>query len=270
MRPCYHVIFGLALSVFAPGASLAHELWIDPRKSGFAPGDTLLADVRVGENMRGGTQIYNPDNYRNLVYAANRRANKITGVLGDRPAIQIKDAADGLHILVLDSTASKVTYKTFDKFARFVTRHDQDFAIAAHRSRGLPDTNFGESYFRFAKALVKVGTGAGADAMAGLAFELTALDNPFTGTGPIRLRLTYKRAPVPDFQIDIFHRPIGETGDASLRHLRTDADGVATLPRARGAFLISAVRLEEPSPRIAEMMNVVWQSLWASTTFRID
>ena len=270
MRNCYHVIFGLALSVFGPIAAMAHEAWIDTVRKDIAPGERLEANIRVGENLRGGTQIFNPDSYQNLVYAVNRKVQKITGNLGDRPAIQIPDAVDGLHILVLQSRAQTLRYKSLEKFAAFVTRHDQAHTLDAHAARGLPEADFRESYFRFAKALIKVGDGTGADAMAGLPFELTALDNPYTTTGPIRFRLTYQRKRVPDFQIDVFHRAPGVTGDAALTFLRTDAEGIVTIPRAKGDFLISAVLLEEPNDRIKAQLDVVWQSLWASSTYWIE
>lgn len=269
MRHRYHAIIAFAIYLIATPMA-AHELWIQPIQRDLKPGDTLEATVRVGENLRGGAQIYNPDSYQNLLYLVGDTLGKVEGTLGDRPAISIPKVQDGLHLVVLESSANRLTYNTFEKFAGFVTRHDQSFAIDAHRARGLPEEKFRESYFRFAKSLIKVGSGTGQDRLAGMPLELTALDNPYTDDGPVRFQLTYKKQAVADFQIDVFHRPFGSVKDAELSFLRTDANGIVTVPRQQGDFLISAVKLEEPSARIAEATDSVWISLWASSTYWIE
>jgi len=258
--------FALLLSV---NLAQGHEFWIDPVDPSVAPGDPIEANIRVGEMMKGSGMIYNPNSTTFSATLTPDGAIKAEGRMGDRPALRVTTARDGLHILAHMTTASRLNYKSFDKFAKFANTHGQSFAIAAHETRGLPQEDFTEAYFRCAKALVKVGNGAGNDQEVGFPFELTALNNPYTDDGPVRLLLTYKGAPKPDHQIDIFHRA-SPNAEATLVSLTSNAAGEVSIPRERGDYLINAVVLEEPSASIADKLDAVWVSLWASTTYTID
>jgi len=232
-------------------------------------GAQIDANIRVGEMMKGSGLIYNPKSFTNLAAVSPDEVLEITGRLGDRPALSLKSKTDGLHIIAYMTTANKLKYKEFEKFAKFANTHGQSFAIEAHKARGLPDADFTEAYFRCAKALIKVGTGAGEDRQVGFPFELTALNNPYTEDGDMRFLLTYNGQPKPDHQIDVFHKTYADP-NATLVSYQTNDAGEVTIPRKPGDFLVNAVLLEEPKPSIAEKLDAVWVSLWASTTYSVE
>lgn len=264
----YQACFVLA-TAYLPVSAVAHEFWLEPPMGPTSAGDTLGVEAKVGENLSGNVQVYNTNLFSAFAIKAGDQIRKIDGVLGDRPAASVEDVADGLNIMVFASTARKINYETLEKFQSFAARHDQRFAIDAHRTRALPETDFAESYFRFAKALIKVGDGAGEDVLAGLPFELVMLNNPYTTDGPMQVRLFLNKEPVPNFQIDVFNR--ADPGvPSTLEFIRTDANGIAFVPRKPGLTLLSAVRIEEPSSKIAAQLDTVWQSLWASLTYRLN
>ena len=267
----FHLAFlTVAISVFSVLNASAHEYWIETTATDYAPGDAISADIRVGEMMRGSALPYSDQRVRLVAGQTPESPLAVATRLGDRPAITVSDTTDGLHVFGLETSATTLKYQKFDKFSSFVRSHGQDFAIARHRERNLPDTGFREAYFRFSKSLAKVGDGSGADWQFGFPLELTALDNPYTTDGPIRVQLTFQRTPLANHHIDIFHRPFGETGDADKTVAQSDADGVITIDLQPGRYLINAVKLEEPGERMAEQLDVVWVSLWASTTFWKD
>lgn len=75
---------------------------------------------------------------------------------------------DGLAQIVYHSKLEFLTYKVWDKFARFAAKEGHDGAPEANRVRGLPDSEFKESYVRYGKALIVVDTSAGEDSLKGL------------------------------------------------------------------------------------------------------
>ena len=164
------------------------------------------------------------------------------------------------------SSYSKITYTKFEKFKNFAKAHGEDEAIAAHAARQLSEEKVAEAYRRFAKSLVPVGTGTGTDVRFGMELELTAVDNPFAASETATYRLTRNRIPVANHQVDWFFRASpGQPTEKTI--LKTRQDGNVEIPLRSGQSLVSAVALEEPSDELAEAMDVVWYSLWATSTF---
>ena len=162
-----------------------------------------------------------------------------------------------------------IDYKTFEKFQNFALKHGEIHALDTHLERGLPSENFSEAYLRFSKTLVRVGRGGGSDQRTGMGFELTALDNPYDGGDSIRYLLTRKDVPKDGHQVEVHNLAPGDE-DATLQIFSTDENGVVTIPVLPGKTLVNSVALEIPPSGLAEAYDVVWYSLWASSTFWIE
>ena len=268
LKAVYQTCFALSIALWA-SPTLGHEFWIDPVDPSVAPGDEIVADNRVGENLKGSGMIYNPNSFTQFVMIDPDGARQVEGRMGDRPALSMTAGPDGLHIISHMTTANKLKYAKFKKFQTFVETHGQAFAVARHEALGLPKEDFTEAYFRCAKALVKVGSGEGKDRATGMPFELVALTNPYTTDGAQRFVLLYKGKPKPNHQVDVFRRP-AEAEDVVMSSLQTDALGEMIVPRESGEIMLNAVVLEEPRPSMAEKLDAVWVSLWASTTYTIE
>ena len=223
----------------------------------------------MGENIEGSEQIYSERSVRGFRAVHDGEVLDVETRQGDRPIGKIKRAKNGLYMAALMTNANVITYNELEKFNTFARAHGNDFGVQAHLDRGLPAEKFKESYFRFAKTLVKVGDGDGKDQATGMPYELVALTNPFTDSGPVRLMLLFKGKPVPDHHVDVFFRPVGGS-EVAKTVLKTNGLGEVSFETAEGYYLINAVRLEEPDARLAEALGSVWNSLWASMTFRIE
>ncbi len=251
---------------FGLGPAHAHEFWIAPNQYQVAPQETITAKFKNGEDFAGvelgyfarRTTRHEAWNGTTLIELSPRD--------GDRPAFTLPAQPAGLMILAHETVPSKITYKSWEKFANFA-KH-KDFANFAnwHQDRGLPPENFSESYTRHAKTLIAIGNGSGTDHVLGLAIELVALSSPYAAQNPqaLPVLLLLDGAPRKDAQIEIFEK--APNGAVHISLSRTGADGVAQIPIKPGhEYLLDAVTLREPEAGAPHD----WETLWASLTFYV-
>lgn len=266
--PLYLSLF-LALSMPAAG----HEFWIAPQQWQPQAGDTLRADLRVGQDMSGEIYPWLRRNVRSATVWSPTGQSEVGGREGDLPALTVVLPEDGLHRLAYLGIPSYVIFDDLEKFGSYLDYEGLDGVLDRHVARNLPDEDFGEEYTRHARALVQVGTPdpAQLDAPTGMPFELVAGANPYVaGLAELPVTLTYQGDPLPDTQVAVFHRPARGTApqDVTRRLFRTDAEGRVTVPLVgAGDYLLSAVRIEEVAP--SETSVVMWKSDWASLTFGV-
>jgi len=264
------VFIGL-LALCAPHTAIAHEFWLQAKEWQVAPGDSILADIKIGENFKGANYSYFPNGFKRFELAVGDEVTPVTGRTGDRPAARIATTRAGLHILVHQTNDLSLTYSEWEKFTDFVAHKDFVGALENHAARDLPETGFKEAYSRFAKALVGVGEAAGQDRAFGLETEIVALANPYTDdmTAGFPVRLLYQGTPRAMAQVELYQMmPDGSMVSVSLH--RTDAQGEVTLPVEPGkVYMAAAVVLRVPSEALAEATGAVWESLWANLTFAL-
>lgn len=254
------------LSAAIGSACQAHELWISPDKYQVSVGDPLNAHIRVGETFKGSALSYLERNTARFEIILGNKRLKHEATLGDRPALKRSVPTQGLAVVVHETTDNTLNYKELAKFAKFAKHKDFTGAVALHQARGLPETDFVETYRRFAKSLIAVGNGAGSDRAVGMDTEIVALANPYTDDlsqgMPVRVLLYGK--PRANTQVEVFARAPNGTVKTSL--FRTNAQGIAVIPMAANTeYQVDAVNLEDrdgTGPRKA-----VWHTMWANLTF---
>ena len=260
----------LGLSLFLDSQAHAHEFWIEPLAFHVAKTEKIRANIRVGQRFKGNAQAYIPDNFRafSITNRANTRA--VTSRVGDLPALDETPIRDGLHILSYRSTATKLVYANYPKFESFVRKHSLDWVLRQHAKRSLSTEAVVEAYWRYAKSLVSVGTGAGSDRIVGLPFEWVVETNPYLPKANgkrIRAKLYWQGKPLANAQVVVFRRAKGET---SRSVLRTNSRGRVTIRQSKGGrFLINAVQMTEARSATARRTGAVWESYWASTTYEL-
>lgn len=260
------VIATVAL-ILAMGKVTAHEFWISPTAYRIEAGATLEADLRVGEEFRGAGQSYIPRNFSRFEVITPQETLVPDGRIGDFPALSIEDMPEGLAVIVHETTANTLTWDPWERFANFVAHKDLGDIVTMQAERGLDQIDATEDYLRYAKSLVAIGQGVGADRVVGLRTELVALANPYTddlaGVMPVQLWLDDE--PRTDVQIELFARDI-ETGEVEVTLHRTDSNGIVLLPVSPGTeYLVDSVALEALDPNIGSQ----WRTLWASLTFEV-
>ncbi|MEL7260438.1 MAG: DUF4198 domain-containing protein [Pseudomonadota bacterium] len=244
----------------------AHEFWIEAERYQVAPGESLVARFKNGEDFEGVSLAYFDRRSARFDLIRDGDMRALSPRTGNNPALDTPAPGSGLVVAVHETTPSFVTYKTWDKFQTFADHKDFDGWRAQHDALFFPAPPFKERYTRHAKALFAVGDGLGADARAGLLTEFVALTNPYAPgfDGTMRVRLHYGDTLRADAQVEVFDRAPDGTVTVSL--YRTDSDGVARIPVTQGHdYLFDAVVLE-PSP---EDVGAVWDTYWAALTFAV-
>ncbi|EPX77488.1 DUF4198 domain-containing protein [Litoreibacter arenae] len=263
----FRILVSAALVSWA-AAGHTHEFWISPEAYVTQNGGKVQAQLRVGEEFGGASYSFNPKRFGRFDLVAHSQVTPVTGRLGDSPALNMAAPDSGLLTIVHETGDNLLTYTSLEKFAKFAKHKDFEWAVEDHVERGLPTDRFMERYRRYAKSLVAVGDGQGADSEVGLRTEIVALANPYTDAlteFPVKVLLD--GAPRADAQVELFEKT--PDGEVAITLYRTDAKGIATFPvKAGHEYLVDAVELlplNEGDPA----KFPVWLSLWASLTFKM-
>ena len=252
----------------------AHEFWISPDAYQVAPGETVTARFRNGEELVGSTLSFIPGRSVRFDVVVGGEARKVMARIGNDPAFEVADLPEGLAIIVHETTDGVVTYTAQDgrsgweRFVAFTEHKAMDGVPEAHLARGLSQEGITERYRRFAKALVAVGNGAGSALEVGLRTEIVAEANPYADdlSGGLPVRVLFEGSPRVGAQVELFERALGDPeGAVSITTYTTDADGRAVLPvRVGHEYLADSVAMLP-----VEAGGATWQSLWAALTFAV-
>jgi uncharacterized GH25 family protein len=247
----------------------SHEFWLSLRDYQVEPGEKIMGRLLVGSNMKGDSMLYLPEMFERFEILDSGGKRRVKGRPGDNPAMDFPAGDNGLAVVVYESEIARVEYDEWEKFVHYVELKAFPDMPEAHLARGLPQTGFSESYRRFVKALVGVGSGAGADRPLGMYIEIVALANPYTDdlSGGLPLKVFLKGKPRAGVQLELYQTaPNGAT--SSVKYT-TDGNGVAVVRVQPGyEYLADNVYLE-PLPNDNPANGSVWYSAWASMTFRI-
>jgi len=257
-----------AIVLILPHAAGAHEFWIEPLKWQIAPGESLQADTRLGQMMKGAPIPLMPSAAPRFEVVTPEGVIPVHGLIGDKPALNMPSAGPGLYVIVHETRDYLLKYDDFSRFRDFVAHKDLGDTLEQHAARGLPETGFTERYHRYAKSLVAVGDGHGQDASVGFRTELVALANPYTDdlSGGLPVALAFEGAPRRDAQIEVFERDAAQEVTSFM--VRTDTEGRAVVPVKPGYdYMLDAVVMLPLKP--AAPGDPVWHSLWANLTFHV-
>ncbi len=247
----------------------SHELWLEPLDYQVRAGGQLQATIINGEGFSGTALPYLPQRFRHFVVSTAERNVQVPGRPGDMPGLNMSSQDDGLHVVAYQSTPQTISYQTWEKFQKFADHKDFGDVRSRHDARGLPPEDFKESYIRFSKTLIGVGSSVGADKRMGLETEIVALTNPYTDdlSDGMRVQLFYGSDVRADEQIEVFAKSPGD--EVKITLVRTDGNGIATIPVESGvSYQLDAVVLREPSEAAAAQSGAVWETLWANLTFQ--
>lgn len=262
--------FFLSLSLAASAGALAaplpaHEFWLEPFAYQVEANAPVAADLRNGQNFAGIKLPYLPNNTARFQTEHEGEISNYSGRVGDFPAFHSEGFPAGLLIVVHETTKSRITYETMEKFETFVRDKGRLDILETHRSRGLPEDGFTELYTRHVKTLIAVGDGAGEDHAFGLKSEIIALKNPyapeFDGTMLVEWRLD--DAVQANRTVLLFDRL--PEGEVTSSHLTTDDAGRLAFATTPGhTYLVDAVGFGTPPTG----SNAVWETYWAALTFQ--
>ena len=248
----------------------AHEFWIEPTQ--YQLNDDLInAHLRVGQEFQGMVLMYNPQDFKTfkILSGSKNKKEKIKGILGDVPAINITTNLDNLLIIYHETKDKYVDYKKFQKFEDFVNEKGYKHLINIHFEKGFPESNFIESYRRYAKSLITLNGSEGKDKKTGLLFEFVLDQNPYKELNSEQMSgtLYYKKKPLKKNLVTIFSKY--KNTKLSIVNTITDDKGKFTFDIEPGReYLLDSVVIY-PLKADPEKNEPIWHSDWASTTFLI-
>ncbi len=254
-------------AILLAGKVFAHEFWIDPLEYTVPSGGDIVADLRVGTEFRGAPMVYLPRDFIRFEIADANGLRPVEGRFGDRPAAQVSGVADGLVVMIHESTPKLVTWSEWETFAAFAEHKDFGGVEARHNARGLPRVGFSEAYTRHVKALFAAGDGSGQDQRFGLSTEFVAQENPYLDdvSDGLLLQLFDQDTPRAAVQVELFAR--SPEGEVTITLHRTNDQGEVNLPVVSGyAYFADAVVLDEIIPQDG---GPVWGTRWAGLSFMI-
>jgi uncharacterized GH25 family protein len=263
------IVISISLLAYSSPAAQAHEFWIAPEDYTVAVGDTIIANLRVGSDMKGVPQPYIDSSILRFDVVTGDTVVPVTGRLGDQPAMAAPATTEGLAVVVHATTDTTLTYQEYNVFNRFVGHKNLDGVLAQHDARGLPHEKFQESYARYAKSLIAVGNGAGADHALGLKVEIVALTNPYTDdlTAGMNLQVLLDGQPRADAQLELF----AKAPDGVVKRVvyRTDTQGMVNITVEPGIEYLADNVAMTALPNDDATAGPVWHSDWASLTFQV-
>ncbi len=268
---CRSATSALLWFALAAGSAAAQtpDFWIAPTRYQVMSGGTVEADLELGEGFKGEPQSYSPTGVVRFDLVNGDTAQPVDDKRGAQPALKVATTRDGLTVIVHESTGATQRWADWPAFARYVRENDFTWALQDHQSRGLPTLGFRENVSRFAKALIarrrwrRGGSAAGAgdrnrracQSLYGRSVGRAA------GAGALSGQAAEERA-----GRDLCPRLADGTVVCDVA--RTDMEGKLVLKVRPGTeYLIDAVVLR-PLPGNVKDDTPVWETLWASLTFR--
>jgi len=248
-----------------PAATVnAHESWLQPVDYQL-PVDTMAKlDVVTGQSFSGHRLSFNPARFTRLQVNDEFGVKDIAGRLGDLPAVQFEPLKEGLYSVVYQTRGSEIQYESAEQFRQFAEKEGVEWILAQHKARGLPASDFSETFIRYSKALIAVGHGRGQDRVMGMPFELVALENPMRlKTNELALKLIWNGKAVSGL-LSVYEKPTNR--EVVLQTYQIAANGevrIELLPNRQ--YLLNVVKMEAIDPSKED--GSVWRSHWASLTF---
>lgn len=269
----FRVVVAAALTLsMGIGSAAALEFWIAPESYRVSAEAGLRAELRMGASFLDAAAFAVPHGEVSGQEASGRfeivTAEGTVTVPGEdvAPVLAATDLPEGLAVIVHETAPETVTWARWERFAAFAERRGLAEQMAAAGIDRPPGGELREDCVRYAKALLAIGHGRGADVLTGMRAEFLALANPYSDdlAGVMPVQLWFDDAILRNATVELHARPAG--GDGTTREsFRTDTNGVVLLPVEPGTrYLVSAIALEP-----AGSGGTAWRTLRASLTFEV-
>lgn len=255
------------LACCLPPIAHAHEYYLMPESFTPPADQEFSVRHRLGQNFKGNEMPYITKwNIRSEAWK-DGSMREVRGQDGDRPAVKLTQSGSGLMSVIHQSNVDFLTFQSWDKFVKYVTKEGLTHALQASRKGRKPKVKLKEGYARYAKTLLALdGALTGEDRPTGLKIELVALQHPLklAAKEPMPLQLLYDGKPLAGTTVTVF---VG-VGNDYAHKLLTDRDGKVLIPaEGPGPYLINAIHMTEPQSEVAKAKEAHWESFWASLTF---
>ncbi|MBA3510369.1 DUF4198 domain-containing protein [Sphingomonas sp.] len=258
-----------ALCLALTGVANAHDSWLEPKSFRAQPNSRVPVTFYVGHHGEQRSASLSPRPRWLLSMRSDGPAGTtdLVKTKGFNPALGVRLAAPGFHLLSL-STSDFRNDMGPQEFAEYVQEEGLAAAEAASKRRPIRSRKVRESYRRYAKTLIRVGsTNAGQTALTrrlGQRLEIVPGANPYLLPAGSRLPATiwYRGRPLAGALVALISldRPKDEPATA-----RSSANGrVSFALPGPGRWLLNVVWSEPSSVR-----GIDFQTSFSSLTFAV-
>ncbi|MEM1199346.1 MAG: hypothetical protein AAGI06_08575, partial [Pseudomonadota bacterium] len=107
----------LALLLWLPAsAASAHEFWISPERYKVDAGQPLVAALLTGDKFDGYSIPFIPEEFKRFDVVLAGKTHKVTGRMGDDPALNMAVPGKGLGVIVHQTSGFFIEYKEAGEF----------------------------------------------------------------------------------------------------------------------------------------------------------
>ena len=263
--PIKKTLFAIFLLSFISSLS-AHEFWLNPQKFIYKRTEKINIRFLVGENFDGENWKGNNERIRSLKIYYDGVSDDLTPVVTEEmgDSIEYFMIDEGTNLIAFNSNNSFINIEP-GKFNEYLKEDGLYDALEYRKNNNEMGCNGREFYQRCAKTLLQVGDikDRSFEIETSLPVDIIPLSNPYLLKNKQQLRaiVLFKRSPVANTLVKVWHRVKNETKKLELR---TDANGEIAFPVIlSGKWMISTVKME----RLFDNPIADWQSYWGSLTW---
>jgi len=244
----------------------AHEFWLNPEKFIYKRTEKVNIRFLVGENFDGENWKGNNERITSLkIYyggVSDDLSAVITGAEGD--SIEYIMVDEGTNLVAFNSNNSFIEMEP-SKFNEYLLEDGLLNALEYREKNNEMGCNGREFYQRCAKTLLQVGDvkDQTSGIITSMPIDIIPSSNPYQLKNKelFRARIFYKKSPLTNTLVKIWHRKNNKTKKIELR---SDANGEIVFPViVSGKWMISTVKME----RLPDNPVCEWQSYWGSLTW---
>lgn len=261
------LVLSLTLAALALPVS-AHDYWLEPDKFFVEAATSNLVPLRLHLGDHFTSEVERPMQRERAVsfdlFSRHHQVSLLSNVPdGTMPVANLRFEQSGTYLATLERTPARNTLDG-EKFTDYLREEGLNDIIASRLKLGESDEEGRESYRRYLKTLIQVGTRSDNthDKPVGFKLEITLQRNPYLMRAGERLpvRVTFDGKPLAGVQVNAYHR------QSKSLTTKTNARGEATfaLP-ASGAWLVRLVYMR----RCVNCDEVEWESFWGAYSFAI-
>ena len=244
-----------AFALSLASAATAHSFWLEPEQYRAADGEEVRVDFRIGDVGEAGDwglfweRIVSLRSFDEDGMVDQQRAVRVTGP-GEPGGAVVNLRGEGTHVIAFESTQSFSDLEA-ERFNRYIGNEGLASVIAHRERTGRTQARGTELYSRRAKTLVQVGDRLTDNVLQpiGQTLEIVPLVHPgrLTDSGQLPVRVLWRGQPLSGAQV------MATALDSGDEHatVRTNEEGVATVPIAGDGSTLIAVVWSEPAPNDA-------------------
>ena len=249
---------------------LAHDMFLKPADFFVQPNSTLLVRLLNG-NFSNSENSITRDRLADISMVSPQGRERIDTsrwtVAGDTSTVTIRTGLEGTYLLGVSTRPNIIALEAKD-FNEYLETDGMPDVLEARRRDNELDRAVRERYAKHVKTLVQVGDARTAAFATELGYpaEIVPVENPYLLRPGSRMhvRVLFQGRPIANQFIQYGGRT--PTGDRiAMRSVRSNAEGVATIPLEAGAWYIKFIH---QARRDADP-DADYESTWASLSFAI-